>query len=61
MFEIALLIVVFTVLIVLWLEKQNVPWIKKILNWFPAILFAYVIPATFIGSDLSFIQYSFFR
>ncbi|MFT6319241.1 MAG: putative membrane protein [Granulosicoccus sp.] len=56
MFEIALLIVVFTVLVVLWLEKQNVPWIKKILNWFPAILFAYVIPATFthtFGWDLS--------
>ena len=56
MFTIALLIVIFTVLSVIWLERQQAVWIKKILDWFPAILFAYVIPATFthtFGWDLS--------
>ena len=59
MFSIALLLVIFTVLSVLWLERQQTAWIKKILDWFPAILFAYVIPAAFthgFGWDLSKVE-----
>lgn len=41
----ACILVIITVLAVLWLNQQEVKWIKTILNWFPAILFAYVIPA----------------
>lgn len=53
---IATVVVSFTVLVVLWLSKQDNVWIKHLLNWFPAILFAYVIPAGFThstGQDLS--------
>lgn len=53
---IALFVVVFTVLSVRWLNKQKTPWIQSLLNWFPAILFAYVIPAAVThstGFDLS--------
>lgn len=53
---IAFFVVTFTVLAVLWLNKQKSPWIQGVLNWFPAILFAYVIPAAFTHSthlDLS--------
>lgn len=53
---IAILITVLTVSVVYWLNKQDNPWIAKILNWFPAILFAYVIPAVIThstGWDLS--------
>ncbi|MDN5199847.1 DUF819 family protein [Fulvivirgaceae bacterium BMA10] len=42
---IATLIVTITVLAVIWLNQQKTFWIKKLLDWFPAILFAYVIPA----------------
>ena len=59
MFTIAFFIVIFTVLSVLWLERQQNSWIKKILDWVPAILFAYVIPATFthiFGWDLSKVE-----
>ncbi len=59
MFTIALFVVGFTVLSVLWLERQKTAWIKKILDWFPAILFAYVIPATFTHAldwDLSKVE-----
>ena len=55
----ALLIVIFTVTAGLWLEKQKSKWIRKILDWFPAILFAYVIPAAFTHTfdwDLSTVQ-----
>lgn len=41
----ACILVIITVLVVLWLNHQEIKWIKTILNWFPAILFAYVIPA----------------
>lgn len=34
-----------TVFLVKWLERQSSPLIKTVLDWFPAILFAYVIPA----------------
>ncbi|GAB5525509.1 MAG: hypothetical protein Roseis2KO_33810 [Roseivirga sp.] len=44
---IALFIVLLTVGTVVWLGKQQSKLIKTILNWFPAILFSYVIPATF--------------
>ncbi len=47
---IALVVVVFTVIVVLWLNRQKAPWIQSLLNWFPAILFAYVIPAGFTHS-----------
>lgn len=39
------LISFFTVLMVLWISRRDEHWVKAILNWFPAILFAYVIPA----------------
>lgn len=41
----AIVIVVFTVVAVYWLDVQEEKRIKSILDWFPAILFAYVIPA----------------
>ncbi|MCB0494128.1 MAG: DUF819 family protein [Cyclobacteriaceae bacterium] len=53
---IALIVVAFTVVAVLWLNKQKAAWIQALLNWFPAILFAYVIPAAVThttGLDLS--------
>ena len=52
----ALIIVIFTVLIVRLLEHQKSSGIKKILQWIPPILFAYIIPALVclvIGVDLS--------
>ena len=52
----ALLIVIFTVLIVRLLENQKSSGIKKVLQWIPPILFAYIIPALVclvIGVDLS--------
>ncbi len=45
LFLLASVIVIATVLIVLWMSKMEIVWIQKILDWFPAILFAYVIPA----------------
>ena len=39
------LITIFTVLLVLFLERLNSTWIKKIFNWLPSILLAYLIPA----------------
>ena len=41
----AVLITIFTVLLVLFLERLNSIWIKKIFNWLPSILLAYLIPA----------------
>ena len=52
----AIAIVLLTVICVLLLEKSKHKWIQFILNWFPAILFAYVIPAVITHSfdfDLS--------
>ena len=52
----ATLIVLLTVSTVLWLSRQKHPAIQKVLDWFPAILFAYVIPAAFthtFGWDLT--------
>lgn len=54
-----MVLVVVTVLIVLWLNAQEISWVQKILDWFPAILFAYVIPAIFThstGLDLSTLE-----
>jgi uncharacterized membrane protein len=56
---IALIIVLLTVLAVLALDRQKNALIQKILDWFPAILFAYVIPAFITHSfnlDLSKVQ-----
>jgi uncharacterized membrane protein len=39
------IIIVSTVALIWWLNNQKHNWIQQILNWFPAILFAYVIPA----------------
>ena len=53
---IAFIVVCCTVGSVWWLGRQGSRWVKAILNWFPAILFAYVIPAVFThstGIDLS--------
>jgi uncharacterized membrane protein len=40
-------IVAFTVAAVFWLGRQEQPALRALLQWFPAILFAYVIPALF--------------
>ncbi len=40
-------IVALTVWFVSWLGRQEGPAIQRVLQWFPAILFAYVIPALF--------------
>ena len=52
-------IVLITVLFVLWIGKVNNKWVKLVLDWFPAILFAYVMPAAFthiFGIDLSKVE-----
>lgn len=52
----ATFIVCVTVAFIWWLNRQEINWIQQLLNWFPAILFAYVIPAVIThatGSDLS--------
>ena len=51
-----MLITLLTVLSVLWLSKQKIEWIQRVLDWFPPILFSYLIPASIthiIGVDLS--------
>lgn len=42
---ISILLVGFTLLCVIYLEKVKHPVVKKVLEWVPAILFAYIIPA----------------
>ncbi len=44
---IAAAIVAFTVVCVYYLSRMKTPWVQTVLNWFPAILFAYAIPALF--------------
>lgn len=54
-----ILITGLTVFLVKWLERQDTKIIKIVLDWFPAILFAYVIPAVITrisGLDLSQIE-----
>ena len=54
----ATIIVIATVAVIGWLNLQKVSWIQHLLNWFPAILFAYVIPALIThitGANLSFV------
>lgn len=49
-------VVISSVVFVLWVRGVDKKLVKIILDWFPAILFAYVIPATFThisGLDLS--------
>jgi uncharacterized membrane protein len=53
---VAVAIVGVTVWFVNWLGRQDGPAVQRLLQWFPAILFAYVIPAFFthvFGIDLS--------
>jgi uncharacterized membrane protein len=55
----ASILVLATVISVLLLEKSSRRWIQTLLNWFPAILFAYVIPAIVTHTfklDLSTVQ-----
>ncbi len=52
----ATIIVCVTIALIWWFNRQEINWIQQILNWFPAILFAYVIPAAIThttGADLS--------
>ena len=52
----AVFLVLGTVAFVLWIGRAQSRWIKVLLDWFPAILFAYVLPAAFThlaGVDLS--------
>ena len=44
---IASFVVLTTVFFVGWIKRQKSSWIQVLLDWFPAILFAYVIPAAF--------------
>ena len=58
---IATAVVIITVLLVRWMSEAEQKLIKLFLDWFPAILFAYVIPALFThlsGLDLSKINAS---
>ncbi|MHA7128790.1 DUF819 family protein [Algoriphagus namhaensis] len=53
---VATLVVGLTVFFVLKISKLQVSWVQKCLDWFPAILFSYVIPAAVThvaGIDLS--------
>ena len=55
----AIAIVLLTVVCVLLLDRSKNKWIQLVLNWFPAILFAYVIPAAITHSfniDLSSVE-----
>jgi uncharacterized membrane protein len=52
----SIVLVLVTLCFVLWIGKAKSKKIKLLLEWFPAILFAYVIPAAFthtLGIDLS--------
>ena len=52
----AIPLVLLTVGVITWLTRQDTPWIKQLLNWIPAILFAYLLPAVFthaLDLDLS--------
>ena len=52
----SIIIVLFTTGFVIWLDKREEQWIRNILKWFPAILFAYAIPAAIthtMGWDLT--------
>lgn len=53
---ISIFLVGFTLLSVIFIERVKIPFVKKMLEWMPAILFAYIIPALFthsFGLDLS--------
>ena len=55
----AIIISILTVAFVKWIDSRHERWIKTILDWFPAILFAYVIPALISyvsGIDLSDVE-----
>ncbi len=55
---IATLIIFITVVSIGWLNNQEAKWIQQLLNWFPAILLAYIIPALITqtsGMDLSLV------
>jgi uncharacterized membrane protein len=39
------MLVLGTVYVVLLLDKTEQPWIRRVLQWMPAILFAYILPA----------------
>ena len=47
MLYIGIALVLFTVMIVMWLNQQKSLSIRVLLDWVPAILFAYIIPAVF--------------
>ncbi len=52
----AVVLVLVTVAFVLWISRARSRWVSVLLDWFPAILFAYVLPAAFThlaGVDLS--------
>ena len=52
----SVVIVLITIGIIVWLDASKSEIILKILEWFPAILFAYVIPAAIthlFGLDLA--------
>ncbi len=56
MLGVSIFLVVLTVCFVVLLDKARQAWIKKILQWLPAILFAYILPAAvthLFGLDLS--------
>lgn len=56
MLGLSIILVILTVVAVTLLEKARNSWIRKVLQWLPAILFAYILPALFthlFGLDLS--------
>lgn len=56
---IAIAVVLITVLFVMFISSIKLKWVQLMLDWFPAILFAYVLPAAFTHAtdiDLSKVQ-----
>ena len=51
-----ILIIILTVIFIIRIQNVELPFLQRIFNWFPPILFAYVIPAIFthaLNLDLS--------
>jgi uncharacterized membrane protein len=59
MLTVAIAITTFTVIFVHILDRLKAGWIRTLLDWFPSILFAYVVPASIcylLNLDLSGVQ-----
>jgi branched-subunit amino acid transport protein len=43
--SVSIFITILTLFVVIVLDKSKYPWLQKVLEWVPAILFAYIVPA----------------